>query len=106
LKIRICRMPPGVWQVEMQDRGRDWHGDSFVSRHLALQALAMRVQDCPLRLLAHVKNGVWMDPLAIPEDQGSLAARSANPPQRSGSARRTRRRPRRLPLVRDESVVL
>jgi hypothetical protein len=105
LKIRICRTPPGIWQVEMQGRGRDWHGDSFASRHLALQALAMRLQNYPLYLLAHVKNGVWMDPLAIPEDPAALAARGAHP-QRRGSAPRIRRRPRKLPLVRDESVVL
>ena len=77
LKIRISRTPPGIWHVEMQGRGRDWHGDSFASRHLALQALALRLQNYPLHLLAHVRNGVWIDPLAIPGDQGSSAARSA-----------------------------
>jgi hypothetical protein len=105
LKIKICRTPPGIWHVEMQGRGRDWHADSFVSRHLALQALAMRLQNYPLHLLAQVRNGVWMDPLAISVDSAARAMRGANP-QRRGSAPRTRRMPRRLPLVRNESVVL
>ena len=105
MKIKICRTPPGIWHIELQGRGRDWHGESFASRHLALQALALRLQNYPLHLLAHVKNGVWMDPLAIVEDPATVAARGANTPRR-GSSPRTRRRPRKLPLVRDESVVL
>ena len=102
MKIKICRTPPGVWQVDMQGRGREWHGESFASRHLALQALALQLQNYPLHLLAHVRNGVWIDPLAIPQDLAP-AADSAKP--KRAAATRTRRRRRRLPLVRDETVV-